>query len=506
VSDLLASFQINPVLPALAVDVPLRAAPVAVPGRAVPARDFDTAIASLLAPATQSARHGKLQDSAGGGTALPDADEPASEGPIVWLPAMIQTSPTAVTPEEEVASAAAPALSPPARDLPLLPEQTAHNAAPNQPILPAEPTGTMPGADDTPAPSAPQADPAAIDLGIARAQAQPILLPPSFTVKLEPTREALATRLPTTQSVQAPTAAPSDSSPTIAQPPLITMSGGLPLTQLPAGTPSAAPTSPPVSAPATLNAPHPIVPASTGTVSLSQPTAAPHDTVDGATANDSAAMPRNRFEFAVKAGDAPAPASLVPLHPPVTAPTLITSGAAAQVFATALSAAAIEPQRPEPAADAALLLAANAPAGQRLPVQALSPASNGMLDLARDDWPAQMIDRIAALRDSTEAADTRIKLAPENLGALEVSIRRDGDRIHVHFTAENPAARQLIAEAAPRLSELADARGVKLGQTSVDSGSQQGSQGQPQQRQPSQASTSNISATRAEPVADQRIA
>ena len=177
-SDLLASFQINPVLPALAVDVPLRAAPVAVPGRAVPARDFDTAIASLLAPATQPARHGKLQDSAGGGTALPDADEPAPEGPIVWVPAMIQTSATVVTPEEEVASAAAPALSPPARDLPLLPDQTAHNAAPNQPTLPAEPTGTMPGADDTPAPSAPQANPAAIDLGIARSQAQPILLPP----------------------------------------------------------------------------------------------------------------------------------------------------------------------------------------------------------------------------------------------------------------------------------------------------------------------------------------
>lgn len=90
-----------------------------------------------------------------------------------------------------------------------------------------------------------------------------------------------------------------------------------------------------------------------------------------------------------------------------------------------------------------------------------------------------MIERIAALRDGVEAADTRIRLAPENLGTVDVSIRRDGDRLQVHFTAENPATRQLLADAAPRLAELAEARGLKLGQSSVDSGS--GERGQPQQ-------------------------
>ena len=141
-----------------------------------------------------------------------------------------------------------------------------------------------------------------------------------------------------------------------------------------------------------------------------------------------------------------------------------------------------------------------------MPVTAMSATDQAPLDLTRDDWTGQMIDRIAALRDSAEAADTRIKLAPENLGALEVSIRRDGDRIHVHFTAENAAARQLIAEAAPRLAELADARGVKLGQTSVESGD--GGQQAPQrdaQRQPSTARNLSV-ASNAEPIADDRIA
>jgi flagellar hook-length control protein FliK len=55
----------------------------------------------------------------------------------------------------------------------------------------------------------------------------------------------------------------------------------------------------------------------------------------------------------------------------------------------------------------------------------------------------------------------------------------------VHFTAENPATRQLLADAAPRLAELAEARGLKLGQSSVDSGS--GERGQ--QQQPNHPST-----------------
>lgn len=181
----------------------------------------------------------------------------------------------------------------------------------------------------------------------------------------------------------------------------------------------------------------------------------------------------------------PSPASLIIPQPVVSgAPAAQT---AAQVFAAAISASFDAPAAPR-AADAVAMQAQAAATEQlRTTVQAMSGADQAPLDLSRDDWAGKMVDRIAALRDAAEATDTRIRLAPDNLGNVDVSIRRDGDRLHVHFTAENPAARQLIAEAAPRLSELAEARGVKLGQTSVDAGTggqPHGQPGQPQSHRP----------------------
>ena len=56
----------------------------------------------------------------------------------------------------------------------------------------------------------------------------------------------------------------------------------------------------------------------------------------------------------------------------------------------------------------------------------------------------------------------------------------EGDRVHVRFTAEHEATRALIADAQPRLSELAAARGVRIGDTSVSTGSGGGSTPHPQ--------------------------
>lgn len=175
-----------------------------------------------------------------------------------------------------------------------------------------------------------------------------------------------------------------------------------------------------------------------------------------------------------------------PVPVPVLPPPVVQAAPAAQVFAAALAAPLVEPLDTAAPADPAspemqLLRSVEL---QRATVQATAEADQAPLDLSRDDWTGKMIERIAALRDGVEAADTRIRLAPEHLGTVDVSIRRDGDRIQVHFTAENPATRQLLADAAPRLAELAEARGLKLGQSSVDSGGGD-ARGRPQQPQPS---------------------
>ena len=197
-----------------------------------------------------------------------------------------------------------------------------------------------------------------------------------------------------------------------------------------------------------------------------------------------APSPRGNVETAARVPRArPAHAAI----PQPVVPGGSTAPTAAQVFAAAMSTSFDSPAAPAPrAADPAIGSIPVAAEQLRTTVQAMSGTEQAPLDLSRDDWAGKMVDRIAAMRDAAEAADTRIRLAPENLGNVDVSIRRDGDRIHVHFAAENGATRQLLAEAAPRLAELADARGIKLGQASVDAGTggRQQQSAQPQAGQP----------------------
>ncbi|HEY0624276.1 flagellar hook-length control protein FliK [Sphingomonas sp.] len=199
---------------------------------------------------------------------------------------------------------------------------------------------------------------------------------------------------------------------------------------------------------------------------------------------------------------------------PIAAPQTIVPNApatqtAGQVFAAAISASfdSIAAPAARTADPVAVQAQASATEQLRTMVQAMAGADQAPLDLSRDDWTGKMVDRIATLREAAEAADTRIRLAPENLGNVDVSIRRDGDRLHVHFTAENPAARQLLTEAAPRLAELAEARGVKLGQTSVDAGAggqSQGQSSQPQSHQPGRPAS--VAARTTQSDRDDRVA
>jgi flagellar hook-length control protein FliK len=145
--------------------------------------------------------------------------------------------------------------------------------------------------------------------------------------------------------------------------------------------------------------------------------------------------------------------------------------------------------------------AASAPA-----IAAPADLQQAVLDTRRHEWMGAMIDRIETMRDASSTGDTRIRLAPPALGQVDISIRHDGDRIHVHFAAETSAGRQLLTDAQPRLAELAEARGVKLGQTSVDGGSSGSGHQQDAARQPMPARPASTAT--AEPAADtdQRVA
>lgn len=108
-----------------------------------------------------------------------------------------------------------------------------------------------------------------------------------------------------------------------------------------------------------------------------------------------------------------------------------------------------------------------------------------VIDTSRADWLQSMIERIGEIRHEGGARQTQIRLAPDALGTVDIRIEQRDDRIHVAMSAENPQARAMLAEAAPRLQDMAEARGLRLSQSSVDAGQSQ----QQQRRAPQEPAT-----------------
>lgn len=231
-------------------------------------------------------------------------------------------------------------------------------------------------------------------------------------------------------------------------------------------------------------------------------------------------------------------ASATPTSAPLVPPASVGRGAAAPVEAQ--SSTPTQPALVMPAAQRAVAVAPRAimPAFQafgaalhraivnerKLPVPNVDPAglsapiaapvaaapAPAALDTTQTRWPEAMVTRIEQIRDLQTApgtaADTRIRLHPDALGAIEVAIRRDGETVQVQLHAAEPATRALLADAQPRLTELAEAKGLKLSHGLTDSGAGDGHD----RRQPAQQSASTHSGaapvSAAEPDADTRLA
>ncbi|WP_312491029.1 flagellar hook-length control protein FliK, partial [Sphingomonas sp.] len=118
------------------------------------------------------------------------------------------------------------------------------------------------------------------------------------------------------------------------------------------------------------------------------------------------------------------------------------------------------------------------------PVAAPGSADQPPLDMTQHHWPQAMIDRIDRMREDAATADSRIQLSPDALGGIAVAIRREDGATHIHFTAEQAQTATLLADAQPTLAQLAEDRGMKLGQTAVDLGQSGHGERQSPQRQP----------------------
>jgi len=196
------------------------------------------------------------------------------------------------------------------------------------------------------------------------------------------------------------------------------------------------------------------------------------------------------------ATDATTPVALTLAQPAAIQPQPGTVASASQVFGAAIQAATKARDERDTTDPTAPSIAAGAPISE--PAIKTAEAQQAPLDMRQERWPHAMIERIEILRDAADATDTRIRLVPDALGAINVSMRKDGDTVHIHFNAEQAATRTLLADAQPRLADLAEGRGLKLGQGALGDGNA----GSSQQRAPVPSQIPNRTTTTAAMITD----
>ncbi|WP_294339409.1 flagellar hook-length control protein FliK [uncultured Sphingomonas sp.] len=205
--------------------------------------------------------------------------------------------------------------------------------------------------------------------------------------------------------------------------------------------------------------------------SVAQPASAPRVADQPAPAIDSfveAARPVARVDVPT-----------VPLAATPTSPQRAEVLPAAQMFAQAMFSTPVAPVEDGDTPSDALPVSLFGTAGQTaatgpapIAVPASAAADRNTLDMSRGEWMMSMIDKIETLRDESGAVgETRLTLSPDALGNVDVSVRRDDSgQYQVRISADTAQARTILADAAPRLNDMAEARGLKLSHAGVETG------------------------------------
>jgi flagellar hook-length control protein FliK len=112
-------------------------------------------------------------------------------------------------------------------------------------------------------------------------------------------------------------------------------------------------------------------------------------------------------------------------------------------------------------------VAASAEVTPSQPARPVDQTVERELDLARD---SEWLDRLARDIARTAEGETpmRFRLHPQTLGHLRVELSQGDHGTSVRLTVETEAARQILADAQPRLAAEARAQGVRIAETHVD--------------------------------------
>ena len=122
------------------------------------------------------------------------------------------------------------------------------------------------------------------------------------------------------------------------------------------------------------------------------------------------------------------------------------------------------------------------------PSPIMATAAHAAVDTRHAAWPEAMMNRIETLRDMANANDMSIRLVPDALGRIDVSLHRDGDTVQVQMKAAEAQTQRLLDDARPQLVQAAESRGLRLGLHESGGGAQwDGQAAAQQQRQQQQA-------------------
>lgn len=81
-------------------------------------------------------------------------------------------------------------------------------------------------------------------------------------------------------------------------------------------------------------------------------------------------------------------------------------------------------------------------------------------------WNSEIGDRLTWMAGNKETK-AELVLTPPQMGRIEISLTLNGDQANASFVSANPAVREALESALPRLREILNEAGISLGQTQV---------------------------------------
>lgn len=97
-----------------------------------------------------------------------------------------------------------------------------------------------------------------------------------------------------------------------------------------------------------------------------------------------------------------------------------------------------------------------------------APAASIPVPVGSRGWDEQVGDRLVWM-SSRQESRAELVLTPPQLGRIEVSLTVSGDQTSALFVSNNPAVREALESAMPRLREILADAGITLGQAQVNS-------------------------------------